>query len=472
MMLLVTALYVGNNACAPCHAKIFEQYSATPMARTSGRVSGNLPAGAFRHAASGVEYRIDPRGEVTVSTGSRLIRRALDYFIGSGAAGQSFVYAKDGFIFEAPVTWYARQQRWDVSPGYEQDRVSRWNRAVEPDCWNCHASQIRFAEGYQNRYADPPFAQSGVGCERCHGPGSEHVAGRGAMTNPAKLDPARRDSVCAQCHMSGEARVDRAGKRWRDYRPGELLSDYAAYFVHDRASALKATSYVEKLAASQCKIAAGDRLWCGTCHDPHRVPAAGERVGWYRAKCLGCHDTTQCTRGEDCAACHMPKGRVVDGGHGVLTDHAISRRPTNEPAPATWRLTAFSSAGAGARELGLAYAEVSMRTGDSRQVDEAIRILSRVPADSEVELRLALLYQKQGATARVQPLFESALRKNPNSLPALVNLGNYYAASGRLEEALALWRKALDRNPCLSEAAQNILIATGKIAQADSCIVH
>jgi len=44
------------------------------------------------------------------------------------------------------------------------------------------------------------------------------------MIDPPRLDPARRDAVCAQCHMSGEARVDRAGMRFKDYRPGALLS--------------------------------------------------------------------------------------------------------------------------------------------------------------------------------------------------------------------------------------------------------
>ena len=362
LLLAPAALYVGNQACAGCHSEIFKAYSQTPMARSSGVVAGGLLPGSFVHADSETTYRINAAGVVTVVTPTQTVERRLGYFIGSGAAGRSFLYTRDGFLFQAPVTWYAQQGRWDASPGYEQDRVSRWNRPIASDCLNCHSSQVRAAAGFTNRYAEPPFAQPGIGCERCHGPGSEHIAGHAKMLDPAKLDPARRDSVCAQCHMSGEAREARLGMRFADYRPGALLADYAAYFVYEGAPPLKATSYVEKLAASRCKAVSGDRLWCGTCHDPHRTPAAGERVAWYRERCLGCHQPAQCRRGTNCVACHMPRGPVVGGGHGVLTDHSIPRRassPESLPPRDVWKLQPFSKADAGARELGLAYAEIS-----------------------------------------------------------------------------------------------------------------
>ena len=43
----------------------------------------------------------------------------------------------------------------------------------------------------------------------------------GSMVNPAKLTAERRDSVCMQCHLEGEARIARAGRSQDDYRPGE-----------------------------------------------------------------------------------------------------------------------------------------------------------------------------------------------------------------------------------------------------------
>ena len=481
---LATALYVGNNACARCHADIFKMYRDTPMARSSGIVDGGLTPGAFQHVTSGASYRIDSSGSVGITTARQSAEKKLAYFIGSGAAGQSYLWSRSGFLFQAPVTWYAQQGRWDVSPGYEADRVSRWSRPIAFDCLNCHSSQVRLAAGFSNRYVEPPFAQPGVGCERCHGPGSEHVEGRGKMVNPAKLDAARRDSVCAQCHMSGEARETRAGKRFEDYRPGALLTDYAAYFVYEGAPALKATSYVEKLAASRCKIASGARMWCGTCHDPHRVPPPAERVSWYRSACLGCHQPAECKRGNDCVSCHMPKGHVEGGGHGVLTDHSIPRLPSHVATESRnlWKLRPFSAADAGLRELGLAYAETTARTGDMRQLQEALRLLPDAGQDAQVELRLADLYQRTDNPQRAAVLYRSVLQKDPGSEVALVNLGNLYAAANDFDNAILLWREAIRREPCQPEAARNLQTAyrarkqnrelTALLASQTGCVIE
>src|SRR2546425_10873117 len=95
------ATYVGNASCRPCHTRIYESYSATPMARSSGRVIATFP-GRFRHAASGVEYRIDARGAVRFEDSEK----QLDWFIGSGAAGRRFVYSQDRFVDPAPITFF------------------------------------------------------------------------------------------------------------------------------------------------------------------------------------------------------------------------------------------------------------------------------------------------------------------------------------------------------------------------------
>ncbi len=461
MMLLFVAhsLYVGNAACAPCHAEIAQAYAPTPMANSSGLVKGELRAGRFRHSESKTEYQIEPSGRVTAARGAVTVMRQLDYFIGSGAVGQSFVSSKNRFLFQAPVTWYSQLARWDVSPGYEHDEASRWNRPIQPECLNCHSSQIRSSPDYLNSYADPPFAQNGIGCERCHGPGSDHVQGKGTMVNPAKLEPAKRDSVCAQCHMSGEVRIDRTGKRWMDYRPGTLLSDFAAYFVTEGLSDLKATSYVEKLSASRCKLASKDRLWCGTCHDPHRVPAPAKRVAWYRTQCLSCHATSSCGRPGDCAACHMPKSKVVDVNHGVLTDHAIPRIPASvAPAKESWELRPFTAESKGDRELGLAYAALFYRTGDQRQESEAVRLLITVPPDFDVQVALANLQERRGDFSGILKLYRSG-NNGPGFASSLVNLGVYLGSIGKIADAIAIWRNVLRQNPCAEEAGINLVKA-------------
>jgi hypothetical protein len=431
------------------------------MAVSSGRTLPRLTPGSLRHAPSQVRYEIDANGLVRLFKGEKRDQRQLSYYIGSGIAGRSFGYARDGFLFEAPVTWYAQTGSWDVSPGYASDSASRWNRPIEPSCLFCHASQTHSREGTQNAYADPPFDHDGIICERCHGPGSSHIEGKAKMANPASLAPARRDAVCAQCHLTGQSRVARAGRQLTEYRPGDLLSDFVAFLVSTTPGDFQVNSHVEKLAESACKRSAGDRLWCGTCHDPHSVPAPSERAAWFRAKCLTCHEASQCARGPDCTGCHMPKNSAADAGHGVFTDHSIPRTPGRgraQPA-ASWTLRGFSAADAGDRELGLAYAEAGVRTGDRRQQAEAIRLLTAAPQDAEVQVRLGDLHERAGNPGRALSLYQAALRQDPNAVVALVNLGRLYGSSGSLDQAIALWREALKGNPCLAEAGANLQIA-------------
>ena len=70
-------------------------------------------------------------------------------------------------------------------------------------------------KGTINRFAGVPFLQDGVGCERCHGPGSDHVNRAGPMVNSAKLTGEQQDSICMQCHLEGEARIVKAARSQR-----------------------------------------------------------------------------------------------------------------------------------------------------------------------------------------------------------------------------------------------------------------
>lgn len=230
--------------------------------------------------------------EFTKSAGAVRGRRSLDFFVGSGAAGRSYLIQIGGFLFQAPVSWYARSARWDVSPGFEQDEPINLTRPIETECLHCHASRLQPVEGTQNGYAAVPFLEGGIGGERCHGPGKNHVAKAAAgrvegpleIVNPARLEPARRDSVCAQCHLTGVERVEKTGGGLETFRPGNVLSDFVVSFVcpDGERPGLHVTSHYEKLWRSRRKKAGGDRLWCGACHDPPAVPAKAQRSEFYR----------------------------------------------------------------------------------------------------------------------------------------------------------------------------------------------
>lgn len=495
------ATYVGNEACAKCHAAIARRYAQTPMAQSSGVVTDEMATGEFVHQASGVRYRITKdKGAVWLEyqrSGAAALqgRRQLHYFIGSNAAGRSFLLALDRFLFQAPVTWYAQANKWDASPGYEADRELRLNRPIDANCLYCHTSQAQPIFGTLNRYAEPPFKQAGISCERCHGPGSLHIAGKAKMVNPASLEAARRDSVCAQCHLSGAARVELPRRRLAFYRPGERLSDYVSYFVFEQAGAgLKVNSHVENLAESSCWQKSAGRMSCLSCHEPHSVPAEQERTAYFRGKCLTCHQSASLPANErhtaraDCISCHMPKAGTVDGGHGVMTNHSIQREPRSPVNAASGltadrRLMAFAGFESDARSLGLAYAELALQGGAALHRNEARRLLQEAlpayTADAELLTRLAFLYQAQGDLERALKLYEMALRAEPERVPqcviATVNAGSIHASRGNLNRAMTLWQDALNRNPGLREAALNLATSwqsQGQTRKAEEFIQH
>jgi tetratricopeptide (TPR) repeat protein len=473
--------YVGNRACAACHLAIYQSYSKTPMALTSGLTGDNLVEGAFEHSPSAMRYRVYQKDGKAFLSYQRAdnpeIRgtQELPFYVGSGRRGRSYLFSIDGFLYQSPASYYAQKRRWDMSPGYESSREMPFNRAITPSCLTCHASQVRATGGTENRYDDMPFAQAGIGCERCHGPGSEHIKGKAAMVNPAKLEAARRDSVCAQCHLSGEARINQPGKNAGMFRPGDRLADYVLDYIYDGGFnyAYKAISHVEALSQSRCKLAAGDRMSCLSCHDPHSLPPPEEKAAYFREKCLACHLQQKVSvelkrhfdSQKDCRGCHMPAMPGLSIGHTTLTDHRILRKPAtggSPMGPAT-RLIQFAAKQADPRGLGLAYAELAARAAQPFYTAEAMRLLTdALPScanDAEVLTRLAYLHQVKGETERAAALYESALRNDPHQSTAAVNLGVLYAQRGRLGRAAELWREALATNPGLSQASINLALA-------------
>jgi predicted CXXCH cytochrome family protein len=303
--------YVGSKACATCHSDIARTYATTPMANASGVVSANANGqpepGSFQQNSTGAEYRIlkEPGGlyfeyDRTLPPGTRISgKKRLDYFVGSDTHSRGYIFEQGGRLFQAPVAFYTKRHQWDVAPGYETEKKIFLGRQVEEGCLNCHASGIGLQPDGKSVSVESPFREGAIACERCHGPGEAHIqnilAGKGpdkiAIVNPAKLAPERRDSICAQCHLSGEARIDKPGKSDRTFRPGDELADHIVPFVWSSPDPkeFKVIGHFEGLWQSRCKRMGGDKLWCGTCHNPHVTVDPAQKAAYYREKCFTCH---------------------------------------------------------------------------------------------------------------------------------------------------------------------------------------
>jgi hypothetical protein len=454
------------------------------MAMSSGP-AGSIPiSGKASFSGSGYRYSIVQQDRKVFldfrKTDARSAeRRELAYFVGSGAAAQSYLISVDGFLYEAPATYYSRPRAWGLSPGYGRYPYPFLTRAIAPQCLQCHSTRVQSIQGTQNGYQSSPFLEDGVGCERCHGPGAAHAASGRAedIVNPAGLVPERRDSVCAQCHLSGEIRVERAGKSISDFVAGARLDDYAVAFV--RASGMKVTSHVENLAQSACSRASGKRLWCGTCHDPHFVPSPIEKVSWFRSKCQTCHAPSVCQRGDNCISCHMPAGSVTDADHVVYTDHSIPRRaaPGNRTPRSNATLVAFGGVPAGPRDQGLAYAIVALREQNADYGAQAFDLLRqaerRNPDDPQTLSYLADLYKTRKDDQNAARLYQRLYTVDPAQSAAPMNLGAYQMEHGHYSAAIPLFQEALRISPALVLVRLNLAVALvheGRKAEARSVL--
>lgn len=488
------AEYSGSQACAPCHAAIFQSFIRTPMAQSSGRAgtaeaTERFDSATFRDSHGAFAYTVDQEGanyyfEFQQQGTNQPVRgrRQLEYFVGSGHAARSYVTNVNGFLYEAPVAYYTGSRSWNAAPGYATYSYPYLTRTILPGCLQCHASGIRWIAGTQNAYRLPPFQEGGVACERCHGPGSEHIAAGKPIINPAKLAAAERDSVCDQCHLSGEVRIPKPGKDDLGFQPGGRLADVVTVFVRSGSAArMKVTSHVEDLAQSACKKGSGAALWCGTCHDPHSVPAAVERAAYFRNKCVSCHRASDCraaqpvrqANGDNCVTCHMPRNPATDVDHVVFTDHSIPRRPgpaASMPA-ADATLVLFGGGTPGIRDLGLAYAILGQREQNATYLERAFGLLqqavARGGADAEAVAYLAEFYRGRKDDAHALPLYQQAWQMDRTQAPVAAALGAYQMQSGHVDEAIRLWNQTLAMNPALVLVRANLAAALLHTGHAD-----
>jgi hypothetical protein len=362
--------FVGSAVCRACHGSIADAYLSHPMARSMRDVRDSASPEDYSTATSfspapSREYRVERstegvlHHEIARDPEGVIYDQAVPvhYAIGSGQRGCSYAIDREGWLFMSPISWYTQGRRWDLSPMYAVDRHPRFERRVTSRCVACHAGRVAPSATGGDRFDSPPFAELSIGCERCHGPGADHVlrhrstqsgSGPDPIVNPSRLDPARRDSVCHQCHLQGADAVLRLGRTDFDFRPGMHVGEIWSVFLD--ASEMRsdgttvAVSQVEQMLSSRCALDSGGRLGCISCHDPHRVPNESQRVEFYRTRCLTCHAAADCreaeaTRsdadGDSCIACHMPRLAATDVPHTSQTDHRIVRKPGTKSARAS-----------------------------------------------------------------------------------------------------------------------------------------
>ncbi len=453
----------------------------------SMRAGGQEPAGVVRTPKATITMHAGQDGSwQTLQSGPSTTSYHVDYVIGSGTHASGYIVDLGDHLFQSPVAYYRSRGAYDLAPGYEGTEDPDFTRPIGAGCLFCHAGTFDAVAGSENWYARTPFPHLAIGCNRCHGPVGPHLANPQAannIVNPSRLEPAARDSVCEQCHLKGIARVLNPGKRFIDFQAGQPLEGTFTIYHEEAPSgaegAFRVISHSEQLAVSECKRKSGNRMWCGTCHDPHNEPT--DVISYYRSKCLQCHTktvfaATHPNKTSDCIGCHMPRRNAADGGHTAFTDHRIQRRPANrvtEEAMAIvpWRAP---SADLAKRNLGIASIEAGLEQRSGKLIVSGYRMLTEVqalfPQDSEMFTTMGSALFAGHQYGEALQAFELAVRFDPTSSPKEANLGLTYAALGDHALAEQHLQKAMDLDPVnLSAAFQLIGLynANGDEAKAD-----
>lgn len=350
---------MGSHVCAECHSEIADVYQAThSMARATSRVGEELPVENFdrtEFAAFGRRYRVErtetglQHHELMLDQKNEVIydqNEPITLIIGSGRRGRGYLIQRDGQLFQSPISWYSQKQSWALSPGYQGPDHPRFDRKISFECLYCHAGRVTASDPSVHRFEPPTIVEGGISCERCHGPGREHVQRQRAasaaspdpsIVNPSRLEPEPRDSVCYQCHLRADQVFTLAGRDPTQFKPGERYDQTWVALVAGGEDPERAHSVVQQFRSSACFRGSAGRLGCISCHDPHARPSAELRDDFYRQRCLKCHDDRGCALPEElrnaepargsCIQCHMPRFDLATIPHTALVDHRMLRDP-------------------------------------------------------------------------------------------------------------------------------------------------
>jgi len=326
---LASARYVGSRACEKCHQSIYQRWKKTPMANV------------VRDPQS------DPHAfipDIKTSTVAPFRADQVVFVYGSLWKQRYFARVGDN-LYPLPVQWDVGNRKW--LPYHVPSKGADWwaplypadnmHRPTGPTCDGCHSV------GYDIHTHQP--AEWNVGCERCHGPGSLHVAhpSRGNIINPAHLDAVAESDVCIQCHSQGRPPKGAIEGQYYDwpvgYQVGLRLQD--SWKLEDCTLGQTSFYYFPDCTAHKNRMQGNDfvqsvmyrhQITCSSCHDVHGTQNCAQLIKPANEICMDCHGpmspngpntaTIEAhthhkaeSAGSQCVACHMPaiEGEGVPG---------------------------------------------------------------------------------------------------------------------------------------------------------------
>lgn len=491
--------YVEDRVCADCHREIWTAYQQVGMARSFARPSSaskieKFAGSTFSHAASKQDFEMTWRGDRLYfrreqrDAAGRPINvweHEVNWILGSGNHARTYLYRTEGGeLYQLPIAWYSQEGKWGMAPGFDRPDHEGVLRRVRRECMFCHNAYPDAPQGSDLHDAPQTYPEKlpeGIGCQRCHGPGAEHVrralvapksdaAIRVAIVDPAALSKPRMEDVCFECHLQPSVALlglRRYGVGDWSFRPGQDLAEYqAAVEVEEEGVApgerFEINHQAYRLRQSRCYLKSAD-LSCLSCHDPHKKIPAAERAAHYASVCLGCHEGhTREACGikagspadpQDCVTCHMPQRRPSDVVHSVMTDHKIQipkagvdfLAPRAETDPVITGLRLLEPERVPAALAEIYRAATAVRAVRSTAALDRLEALLATGKPAEIEPYLDLAEGQLGARrfAAAEKTLRGVLGRAPGRPLALEWLGIALAGQGKNEEAIATLRAVL-----------------------------
>lgn len=320
------AAFVGDNTCAACHKEVYDVYIKSGHPYILSKVEGGqAPSYPFTRLSQ------PPTGYTWDD---------ILYVVGGYNWRARFIDKEGYVITDAPgasgnATY---QNQWNLANsaiGSEAGWASfhAGEADVKYDCAACHTTGYN-PTGTQDNLAGVvgSWAQEGVRCEACHGPGSQHITNPGGI--PMRIE--RDASACIRCHVSGDGATP-------------AVEDGFISF-HEQYKEL-----------SQGKHAVLD---CVDCHDPHQGVVQARQAGnaTVKVRCQDCHwqqakyqnIAIHAAMNTPCVECHMPKLiKVAAGDAEKFNGDFRSHRMAIDPS----QIAQFSADGTSVLpEIGLDYA--------------------------------------------------------------------------------------------------------------------
>lgn len=351
--------YVGSPACALCHADIHGKWKDTLHNKSQQEISVfndpvvvhwsgvvKLKAGKIPEAT--IELHETPDGVhratlIDAKDPAKRVTYPVTRTYGGWGWKQRYQVKLGESHYILPLQWNQATSRWvpyNLQNWYGEDgslRVPPLNRSFEAQCAGCHNTGLRLEKTTAGEFRST-YTELNIGCEKCHGPGSEHVRGGGAkalIVNPRNLPFERSVEVCGQCHSRGVSQPNGVHDfPWDDanntpYVLGQPLRQYYSDKggrwgdpeAHSRQHHQQGLDYLKS------KHFAG-QVRCFDCHDPHGGPGRFQLVkaDFNNTLCLSCHAKDKRfasneairkhtrhnyapeTRGTSrCSSCHMVK---------------------------------------------------------------------------------------------------------------------------------------------------------------------